>query len=432
MPSGDKGISPNDPDLIRTEESAKQFEIELERMLDGFGNYPSIVIWVAFNEGWGQYDTERITKKIKNHDPSRLVICASGWSDRKVGDIYDIHSYPGPAMPELEDDRAVVLGEFGGLGLPIVDHLWDITGWGYRNYKNTDELTGAYRNLMRDLKPMIRKGLAAAVYTQTTDVETEVNGLLTYDRAVIKMDLDEFNRIYQGYFSPRMDSQTDIFTESGIINIYNEGQPGDIRYTTDGSEPGKNSKIYKKPVKFTKTTTVKARIFWPDGTNSDVTEYTCKKVTLKKASQVDGLKPGLMYDYYEGENVNWSVVPDLSKMTPKFSAIASQCDNSYKQRDEWYALKFEGYVTLPNDGIYTFYTSSDDGSYLYIDSEEVVNNDGSHPMVERSGLLALKAGTYPIKVTFHQGMGGQGLEVSYKGPGIEKQVIPAKVLSHKE
>jgi hypothetical protein len=87
-------------------------------MIEHFANHPSIVVWVPFNEGWGQFDTERITKLVMEHDPTRLVNPASGWVDRKVGQIKDIHAYPGPDMPQLEDKRAIVLGEFGGLGLP--------------------------------------------------------------------------------------------------------------------------------------------------------------------------------------------------------------------------------------------------------------------------------------------------------------------------
>lgn len=190
MPSGDKYIGSRDPDLQRTPESAQQFELELKRLIDGFGNHPSIVMWVPFNEGWGQYDTPRITRWIKDYDPSRLVNNASGWTDRKVGDVHDIHAYPGPAAPPLEENRAIVLGEFGGLGLPVPGHTWqDEKNWGYRSFKTKEELTDAYIGLIRKLHPLTGDaGLSAAVYTQTSDVEIEVNGLMTYDRALVKMD----------------------------------------------------------------------------------------------------------------------------------------------------------------------------------------------------------------------------------------------------
>jgi beta-galactosidase/beta-glucuronidase len=189
MPSGDRYIGKKDPDIQRSDESARQFELELKRIVDALGNHPSIVMWVPFNEGWGQYKTEYIVEFIKQCDPTRLVNNASGWADRGVGDVHDIHSYPGPAAPANESGRAAVLGEFGGLGLPIKGHTWqDEKNWGYRSFETRRELTEAYLNLLDKLQPLIEKGLSSAIYTQTTDVEIEVNGMMTYDRAIIKMD----------------------------------------------------------------------------------------------------------------------------------------------------------------------------------------------------------------------------------------------------
>ena len=192
MPSGDRYISPKDPDIKRSEESSRQYHTELRRLLDGRGNHPSIVMWVPFNEGWGQFDTRQVTDWIANYDPSRLVNNTSGWSDRGVGDVNDLHSYPGPAAPPVEARRAAVLGEYGGLGLPVSGHTWQSEkNWGYRSFTNATQLMEAYLGLNKKLMPLVQnQGLAAAVYTQTTDVEIEVNGLMTYDRALVKMDLD--------------------------------------------------------------------------------------------------------------------------------------------------------------------------------------------------------------------------------------------------
>jgi beta-galactosidase/beta-glucuronidase len=191
MPSGDKYIRPNESDITRSPESAKEFESELQALVHGHQNHPSIVMWVPYNEGWGQWDTSRIVDMIRKLDPSRLVDNTSGWSDRGVGDVNDMHKYPGPGAPEPEKDRAIVLGEFGGLGLPMSGHTWQSEkNWGYRSFTNAVALTDAYVDLTRKLFPLIEeKGLSAAVYTQTTDVEIEVNGLMTYDRAMTKMDL---------------------------------------------------------------------------------------------------------------------------------------------------------------------------------------------------------------------------------------------------
>jgi beta-galactosidase/beta-glucuronidase len=193
MPSGDKYIGSKAPDITRTPESAREFEQELKALVQGRGNHPCIVMWVPYNEGWGQWDTARVVEMIKKLDPTRLVDNTSGWSDRGVGDVHDVHQYPGPGAPEPEANRASVLGEFGGLGLPVPGHTWQTEkNWGYRSFTNAEALTTAYLDLVAKLFPLIEaKGLSAAVYTQTTDVEGEVNGLMTYDRALVKMNLDK-------------------------------------------------------------------------------------------------------------------------------------------------------------------------------------------------------------------------------------------------
>src|SRR6185503_5777514 len=170
---------------VRAPESAQQFEAELKALIDGRRNHPSIVMWVPFNEGWGQYDTPRITEWIKQYDPSRLVNNASGWTDMRVGDVNDVHRYLGPGVPRVEATRAVVLGEFGGLGLPLQGRTWrSQANWSYRGFTTRESLTDAYVELFGRVHPLIgTPGLSAAVYTQTTDVEIEVNGLMTYDRA---------------------------------------------------------------------------------------------------------------------------------------------------------------------------------------------------------------------------------------------------------
>jgi hypothetical protein len=171
--------------------NAEVFAVELEHMIDARRNHPSIVMWVPFNEGWGQHETEKYVAWVRQKDPSRLVNNASGWTDKGVGDVSDVHSYPNPIRPPLEDKRAAVLGEFGGLGLPLEGHTWIEKGnWGYRSYKTIDELGQAYRDLMYQLRILVGEGLSAAIYTQTTDVEIEVNGMLTYDRAVVKLPPD--------------------------------------------------------------------------------------------------------------------------------------------------------------------------------------------------------------------------------------------------
>jgi hypothetical protein len=172
-----------------TPESRTQFETELQRMVAGRFNHPSIIVWVLFNEGWGQYDTERMATWVKSMDPSRLVDDSSGWTDRRVGDMIDMHSYPGPDCPLAEADRATVLGEFGGLGLGFPGHMWSKQFWGYLPMPDAATLMLRYCQLL-DRVHVLRNtaGLSAAIYTQTADVETECNGLLTYDRAIAKIE----------------------------------------------------------------------------------------------------------------------------------------------------------------------------------------------------------------------------------------------------
>jgi hypothetical protein len=188
----------------KDDDAKKQFELELQRMIDARRNHPCIVMWVPFNEGWGQYDTPRIVDLVRKLDPSRLVNNASGWTDQHVGDVSDVHDYPGPKAPRTEEKRAAVLGEFGGLGLPIPGHTWQAEkNWGYRSFTTRDDLTDAYLALIKKLRPLTgESGLSAAVYTQTTDCEVEVNGLMTYDRAMVKADAGRIAAANKTLYTP--------------------------------------------------------------------------------------------------------------------------------------------------------------------------------------------------------------------------------------
>jgi len=203
---------PNDWD--RPKKSAEEFEAEWKSIIDNLRFFGSIVVWVPFNEGWGQYDTKRITDWTQNHDPSRLVDATSGWTDRKVGHMFDAHQYPGPAMEPAEDNpgRAIVLGEFGGLGWPVKGHLWneDKRNWGYRTFVTQAEYTTELHQIIHNLYPLLSKGLSAAIYTQTSDVEGEVNGLMTYDRRYTKIAIEAMKRISDSVFHRYPESRTII------------------------------------------------------------------------------------------------------------------------------------------------------------------------------------------------------------------------------
>ena len=262
MPSGDKYIGGRDPDLFRSNESAGQFERELDKMISTKFNHPSIIMWVPFNEGWGQYNTEGIVNLIKGLDSTRLVNNTSGWSDRGVGDLLDIHHYPDPRMPNPEDDRAIVLGEFGGLGLPIEGHTWVEENWGYENMSDKEELINRYERFYTQVYDFMKKGLSASVYTQITDVETETNGLLTYDREIIKLDVQEAFRINTNNFisAPEIDPMGGWFNANDTI-LLSQRKNQVIRFTTDGSDPESMSQEYNKPIVLTDNTLLKVRAF---------------------------------------------------------------------------------------------------------------------------------------------------------------------------
>lgn len=187
------------PGHQKDQASAEQFELELKEMIDQLRNYPCIVNWVVFNEGWGQFGGQRLIEWTKKYDPSRLAE-VSGWVDYGVGDIDDVHRYPGPGrVHNPGPKRAFAVGEFGGFGHPVKGHLWnpDMNNWGYATYEDKDEFIKTYKHAVKELNVLIGEGLAAAIYTQTTDVEGEVNGMLTYDREVSKIPVEELAAIHK-------------------------------------------------------------------------------------------------------------------------------------------------------------------------------------------------------------------------------------------
>lgn len=194
--------SPLSEEPATRERQKVQFRQELSEMIAQLSSVTSIVMWIPFNEGWGQHDTKETTAYVRSLDPTRLVNNASGWTDAGVGDVLDIHVYPGPGMPPLEPTRAAVLGEFGGLGLPAPGHMWDTEFWGYRKLESKEELERRFIDLYRKLYELKAKGLSAAVYTQTTDVELECNGLMSYDREVLKLDPRRVKAAIKGELPP--------------------------------------------------------------------------------------------------------------------------------------------------------------------------------------------------------------------------------------
>ncbi|MCI0495516.1 PA14 domain-containing protein, partial [candidate division KSB1 bacterium] len=191
------------------------------------------------------------------------------------------------------------------------------------------------------------------------------------------------------------------------------------------TEPNRKSPRYSEPILLQNTTQVKAKSFWDNGKQSLTSNFTCKKVSLQEPAIFEAAKPGIAVHYYEGE---WDVLPDFSTLTPQLSKDVTEINLKPSPRQQDFALRFEGFINIASDGIYTFYTNSDDGSKLFVSDQLIVTNDGLHGMREESGKIALQAGFHKIVVEFFQKKGGLGLEVTLKGIDIEKQPIPAEML----
>ncbi len=175
----------------RDREGRREFVAEAQDTVRCLGAHPCIVVWVPFNEGWGQFDTLKICAGIKKMDPSRLVDHASGWFDQKGGDFQSIHYYFFRYDFKPDGKRAMALTEYGGYSYSIPDHCVNIEEYGYQKYSDPQALTGAFRRLIEEtVLPSVREGLSAAIYTQLTDIEGETNGIYTYDRKVCKLDAE--------------------------------------------------------------------------------------------------------------------------------------------------------------------------------------------------------------------------------------------------
>ena len=174
----------------RSQPSIDNYYKEWDEIISQFGAFGCIASWIPFNEAWGQFNTWSVVQWTKQRDPSRLVNPASGGNLYCCGDILDVHNYPEPKFFFADPDRVLVMGEYGGIGFPVADHTWvkSDQNWGYIKFNNTQEVTDTYVRYAQMLIDLAREhGYSGAIYTQTTDCETEVNGIMTYDRRVVKM-----------------------------------------------------------------------------------------------------------------------------------------------------------------------------------------------------------------------------------------------------
>lgn len=204
MPNGDRGPEWQSRqyfkgvEMVHSAESEANYRREWKEIIDLLYSNPCVEVWVPFNECWGQFKTPDIAAWTKAYDPSRLVNPASGGNHYTCGDILDLHNYPGPDLYLYDPMRATVLGEYGGIGLVMKDHLWmPDRNWGYVKFNNPEEVTTEYIKYAEHLLQLIPRGFSAGVYTQITDVEGEVNGLMTYDRKEIKVNEKKIREMNQ-------------------------------------------------------------------------------------------------------------------------------------------------------------------------------------------------------------------------------------------
>jgi hypothetical protein len=224
---------------------------------------------------------------------------------------------------------------------------------------------------------------------------------------------------------PEIKAEAKIFMDEMQVSISANSNNTNIRYTLDDSEPITESPLYQEKIIITETTTVSARIFSDGKPVSATTKTTFVKVNPQKDQDIGTLKPGLKYDYYEGD---WKKLPDFNSLIPIKSGKTSHFGLSVKLRDDHYGFVFSGNLYIPKTGNYTISTISNDGSKLYLNNNLLINNDGEHGMKEVEAVITLQKGFHPIRVTYFQTGAGNDLEVTIQGAGLEKQEIPAVIL----
>ena len=216
-----------------------------------------------------------------------------------------------------------------------------------------------------------------------------------------------------------------IFIDNMEFKLVSDRDNIEIHYTTNGSIPDSGSLVYSKPIYIDKTTLISARCFRNEKPVSGTSRATFTKVKPEESLEIENAIKGIQYKYYEGD---WDSLPDFNSLKPLEQNIIPNFSISSAKSADHFGFEYSGYIKIPEDGIYTFYTSSDDGSRLYIGSNLIVDNDGQHGIVEKSGTVALSNGYHPIRVTFFESSGGQNLDIKIKSLNMEKESIPDSLL----
>ncbi len=226
---------------------------------------------------------------------------------------------------------------------------------------------------------------------------------------------------------PEIKADFNIFVDEIEVAMTSDRENVQIRYTLDGTIPQPNSILATGPIRLTNTTTVSARCFRDDKPVSAAVQATFTKVAPLPAAAVTNPDAGIQYAYFEGD---WDQLPDFSQLQPLKTGTLRNFDFSPRQNEEHFGFEYKGFIQIPDDGVYGFSTDSDDGSQLFIGDQLIVDNDGLHGMQEKKGVIALAAGFHPIRVTFFEKTGGDGLKVNWWGKKIQKQMVPDEVLFH--
>ena len=221
--------------------------------------------------------------------------------------------------------------------------------------------------------------------------------------------------------APVISGEQNIFIDNINVSIVSQNPQLDIRYTLDGTEPTSASSSYTEPINITESCQLTTALFEGEKIRSDVAANYYEKVIPKEPAQTDRLEQGLAYKYYEGE---WNMIPDFSSLTPVKKGIVNNFSIDEKQKSDNIGFEFRGYINIPEDGVYTFYLESDDGSKLYLDGELICDNDNLHSMITRKSAVPLKTGMHSIRVTYFENGGDEGLKLFIKIQGNQKQLIP--------
>ena len=370
-----------------------------------------VVIYIGINDVWHQKNNagtlpkpfeaglRDMVKKI-NDVGARVILCTPTVIGEKTGGVnhFDklLDQYAGIGRKVAKDTGSQMID----LRKAFVDYLDD--------YNTTNKAAGVLTTDTVHLNALGNKFVSGLVL-EALGVDRKIAFAPVWHRA------PEFDMSTARAFADR--------TQCKIIQTVKEGK---VRYTLDGTEPTKASAKYRGAIDIDKTTTVKARFFHKCGYASPVITRVFRKIEPISWKGTT-LSPGLSYKYYEG---TWPKLPDFGKIKPAASGVAPGFSLAVRKRDDNFGMAFTGYVRIPKDGTYTFFSTSDDGSRLFIDGKQVVDNDGLHGMIEKSGAVKLTAGIHTIRLIFAQGVGGRGLRVSYQGPGIDKQEIAEFDLYH--